>query len=374
MTDSRSPETNRVYRYTRFTYTDVADGGSRRTRQLETMLRAGGFDVQDLGRTKVRRPPLVRSFLEGVRAWRQLGFRCRRLLTTAPAGNWRFLKECSLAWQGATEELGGLPPGSRILWENTWNPLVAFAAARLGHHVVAAPHNLEMLVASQHSAFYACGRVPPFQAEIRALARASRVFTISREEEWLLSLFGVAATYLPYIPVGEVRECLLDVRRHRPALTGGPFLVFGTARNPPTRQGMERLAALLAQLDLPADIRFVVAGHGTGELAQSFPAPRFSVRGSLGEAELHDLLASARALIVHQDQGTGALTRIPEMLTAGVPVIASAIAARSAYDLAGVYTYCDRLGLGDLLRRDLAMPPAPSMPAGVEELFRQAWA
>jgi len=54
---------------------------------------------------------------------------------------------------------------------------------------------------------------------------------------------------------------------------------------------------------------------------------------------LYELLADTRGCIVYQENGSGALTKIPELLIAGVPVIINSHAARSHHNLPGIFEF-----------------------------------
>ena len=93
------------------------------------------------------------------------------------------------------------------------------------------------------------------------------------------------------------------------------------------------------------------------------------MKGSASTEDLDALCASARAVIVYQQFGGGALTRIADMLLAGVPVLANAIAARSYHGCPGVYEYNAPEELAALLATDLPEPPLPVRPHAAERRF-----
>ena len=77
--------------------------------------------------------------------------------------------------------------------------------------------------------------------------------------------------------------------------------------------------------------------------------PRIEVRGEVADAELDEILAETKGCIVYQDNGSGALTKIPELLTAGVPVIINSHAARSHHNLPGIFEFDSFEQLGEQL-------------------------
>jgi hypothetical protein len=118
------------------------------------------------------------------------------------------------------------------------------------------------------------------------------------------------------------------------------------------------------------DMTIRVVGLETERLRNVQRPPSVDVRGYVDNDTLDEMLISARAVLIHQRAGVGALTRIPEMLVAGVPVIASGVAARSAHEFEGVYTYEAPYELEALMRGDpLPMPPVPQRAVDAEERF-----
>jgi hypothetical protein len=84
---------------------------------------------------------------------------------------------------------------------------------------------------------------------------------------------------------------------------------------------------------------------------------------------LFELLAEARGLLVHQDRGAGALSRITEALVAGVPVIANRIAARSTRGYQGVSVYDTPEELRSLIAA-AGFQALPSLPPPREAMDR----
>jgi hypothetical protein len=86
--------------------------------------------------------------------------------------------------------------------------------------------------------------------------------------------------------------------------------------------------------------------------------------------KLDELLAGAKATLVHQPLATGALTRMAELLMSGLPVIANPIAARSTWHHQGVHVFEDEAELNALCAASLPMPPVPVVPEGVRSAIR----
>lgn len=250
-----------------------------------------------------------------------------------------------------------------FLWESpkvedVLNPLLM---KRRHYKIVGFCHNMESLVPTQSSGL--SGKKAPdwLNEELAALRICDVVFTSSKEEALLLRLFRVNARYFPYFPTRPVVEWLAEIRELRRSVPRGnrarKILMLGSALNPPTRTGMlDRIQFFSAN---PIDwIELHVAGFGT-ELLQlpESQTGNLHIHGSLSNDGLKNLLVSVDAVLLHQPTTAGALTRIPEMNLAGVPVIANFNAARNFYNLPGVHVYSDDNSLLALLKRtDLTEP------------------
>jgi glycosyltransferase involved in cell wall biosynthesis len=250
-----------------------------------------------------------------------------------------------------------------LLWEATKNYVAPYVASDLGFKVIALPHNVEALVPNQNAFF------EEFEVEAQALAKADWVFCIAREEEWLLRLKGANAYYLPYYPPKSIVENLSHIRRSRLSAEKHRFLILGTANNPPTRLGMIEQLNWLGQIQSEVQFQVDVVGYGTEKLVEHCPYGNITIHGAVSDAQLDKFLMHAKALLIHQKPSTGALTRIPEALIAGVPVIANTIASRSAFDYSGVYCYGDCGELLSLMRRELEIPDLPARPVVAEHRF-----
>jgi hypothetical protein len=258
-------------------------------------------------------------------------------------------------------------PGRRpvVVWESTANWIFAEAAKAAGVAVIAVPQNLESLVRPGPDPLSGEEIPASLEHELRALGVSDAVFTISREEQWLLALRGVDADFLPYHPAPALSEKLLRIRNLRQP--NERFLMLGTVYNPPTEAGMREQLSILERIAEQQPLSVDVAGFGTERLARDSKTLRFL--GAVSPEQLDGLLKTTRGLLLHQRAAAGAITRIAEMLTAGVPVMGNPIACRSAIERAGVHVYSDERELAALLRDPPPTPPPPAAPSGAEERF-----
>jgi hypothetical protein len=254
-----------------------------------------------------------------------------------------------------------------FIWESTveYNLLLAEVLYKNNVSTIALPHNIESLVAGSKSVF--SGKVSPdwLLEELRYLGYCKKVYTISREEQWLLSSAGVNASYLPYYPPGEAAQFLLRVRekrQHKPRPGKSPknILLLGTFHNKPTLDGY---FDLLKHIENIQGLKIEVAGFGSERLKGAFKSNHIHIWGGVDNNTLSRLIAESDCAIIHQQPSGGALTRVPELLIAGLPLILNIHAARSCFDLKGIAVYDSYPQLLDMLNEiDLQMPPLISRP------------
>ena len=236
---------------------------------------------------------------------------------------------------------------SVFCWENTNDMDIVYLMKATKCPVIALPHNIESLVSNYTS--------ESFDKEMNVLRQCDAVFAISKEESWLLRLLGINAHYLPYYPPKGAEEFLKSIRAKRETRSLNEvrkYLLLGSATNIPTRQGMQ---TLIDQIPSDPEYEFYVAGYGTESLECTGRNVIFL--GPLSNQKLEELLVDIDALLIYQPPTTGSLTRIPEMLIAGIPIFANMDAARNFFDVKDVITYHSIEELFNLLSRF-----APYMP------------
>jgi len=227
----------------------------------------------------------------------------------------------------------------QTLIRSTPGPLLCVVDdARLGHalainrrhcvQTIICPHNLESLDRGMLDGRDALplAQGVDFVHEMNKLAEAERSLFISKTEYALSAGLGHGAAYYPYLPMGEIREGLQMIaqRRLQTAPEAGLFLLMGSANHQSTRSSMLWLVENIRSHGLPPDARVICVGRGTDNLiATSSHIPGVEVLGWVDQQALDNLLARATAVLVPYLSGFGALTRLPEMSCAGVPVIAS---------------------------------------------------
>jgi len=244
---------------------------------------------------------------------------------------------------------------------------------RLRIPVIASCQNLETLTANHVKKKYSLNF---FKEELEVLAQCRLAITVSREEDVLLNNFGIPSLFLPYYPGEPILQRLLATRENRAKNAKDGFLAFGNAKNLQTREGMKNLGRYWRENHLEAVTgKLLVGGFKSNE---SFTPGQFgdSVEflGTLPNEALDHILSRVKACICYQESGAGALTRICEMLIAGVPVLANSHAARSYYNLKGVFEFRELDDLEAALQQidtfdnDIPVPPVPDTSHLISEI------
>jgi hypothetical protein len=333
-------------------------GGNRRTLQIAELIQSAGFLIKGNQKFKVTR---LRKYLAGFYFLARHPLKLPLSYRKIGIYGQQFLNYQQILKNPSSTKL--------FIWEATADYLAPCFVKAAGYKVLALPHNLESLVLSNYESLNLKSLLGRFENEIKSLNQSDAIFCISREEQWLLKLCGVSADFLPYYPPQSISANLLKLREQRATSTKTRFLILGTALNYPTLLGMieqlQWLKTIRAEIEFEVDI----AGYGTEQLQEYCDHPSFNLLGAIDPEKLDNLMLEAKAILVHQRAGVGALTRIPEMITAGIPVIANSNTCRSAFEYPGVYCYDSHSELSELICRSLPIPDLLQRPINAEKRF-----
>jgi hypothetical protein len=203
--------------------------------------------------------------------------------------------------------------------------------------IVGMCHNIESLVPGQVKTER---QRKLFGKEIDCLKLCNLVVTISREDYITLNNFDVNAFFLPYYPVEAIARRMLKIRDVRKSNIKNNFLLVGSAKNKPTEKGLLRFVKAWNEYNFE-DLgeTLLIAGYDTEDLSGYIKGQKIQLLGALSTEELDHYLSTVKACICYQEDGTGALTKIQEMLIAGIPVMANTHAARSYYGADGLIEF-----------------------------------
>lgn len=212
--------------------------------------------------------------------------------------------------------------------------------------IIAHCQNLESLVYQQVSKKY---QINAIKKEVEMLKKCELALCISREETWLLNNLGIRALYYPYKPDSDHIENMKKLSLNRSVTPKKDILMFGSAVNMPTYDGMKRVIiqfdqfkAILSQEDC-----LLIGGYNTEQLKQFVNHKAIKILGTLEKSELDDLFCRVKAILIYQEKGSGALTRVKDIMAGNIPIVANSNALRSYYNTEGIFefTHPSELGL-----------------------------
>ncbi|RZK39376.1 MAG: hypothetical protein EOO90_19010 [Pedobacter sp.] len=258
-----------------------------------------------------------------------------------------------------------------FIWESTsnYNLLLSKVLNENGIPFFAIPHNIESLVEGNKSPFSSLDSPKWLFEELNCLALSDNIFTISKEEQWLLSVNKIESNYLPYYPTELLKSSLLQIREQKSNQNFNikklNILLLGTFYNKPTFDGFVELIEHLKKYD---NLTINVCGFGSEQLKGKYTENNVKIMGSLKNNELDDIIIKSDFGIIHQRPSSGALTRIPELLIAGLPLFVNIHAARSSPSNEGLQIYNSIPELLDLINGFTKIIP-PILDRPTEEII-----
>ena len=259
-----------------------------------------------------------------------------------------YLEEISREWSRITEKFASSKLA--IIDDPIYFIPLFEEIKKLNIPIISVCHNLETLSPEQVDT----NSVSSFlKREIDLLAQSDLVITISREETFLLHNLRIKTFFLPYYPVDSILKRLQNVRCKRKNTEKNGILLLGNALNLQTMQGMEAVISFWQSSGLfRKQGKLIVAGYGTDQnLKNDYDGNAIEFLGTLPNDEFDRLLTRVKACLCFQESGSGALTRICEMLIAAVPVLANSHATRSYYNMDGVIEFYDLKDIGETCRK-----------------------
>lgn len=236
---------------------------------------------------------------------------------------------------------------------------------RAGIPVVAHCHNLETLSRWQVK--------PRWQRllldrELNDLAACDLIVTVSSAENLLLNSLGMTSVLFRYFPPEPSRKALLRIREQRADARGEGILMLGSTGTGASAQGMEKAIRAWTRYRLAETLGPLrVGGFGTESLRHAVEGADGQVvlLGPLSREKCDEELKRAGACLCCQVGASGTLSRIMEMLIAGVPVLADHHAARCYHNWPGVVEFSSFSRLPEAVQRlpkraaDVPVPDEP---------------
>lgn len=351
--------THKIIRSCAFPFQYPTNGGIHRSEQITEILQQNNLDITELHESHFKQARPILDRLTG--AWFSLqqgdwdAFRLRRL---GSIGRRYLLYK---------KEFANHQNHPALVWETTGEKIAPYIAPQYNIPIVALPHQLESYFHAYFWNYRQDQICDLLKREIQSLSLCNQIFTISAEDQILLANHGVAADYLPYYPSQRLINFYSEIREQRLETKKDFFLILGSAGNHSSREGFRELSAWIDSTCQTDSFKVKMVGYKTEGLKEILNYPWLEIVGTVSQEELYKYLTQAIGILIHQTKGIGVLTRIPEMLVGGIPVIANRIAARSATQYTGVNIYHSPEELSMLLQQEYSIPPYPPKPKNAEK-------
>lgn len=199
--------------------------------------------------------------------------------------------------------------------------------------VILIPANIESLAPYPNAWTHQIPVLQRLESEVKYYLMADAIFCISSEETWLLQILSANVFFLPYYPPAASMKDIEERRVMRLDSQKKGWFYFADFRNSPNRLGFESLirAIRTGQFELKEKLR--VAGIGIEQIRHLVPQEvDIELLGELSQSDLQQELINCKLVVLHHHPTSGMLTRIPELLLSGIPVIGN-LAALKAYAL-----------------------------------------
>lgn len=351
-----------IIRYTLFQEDEFGNGALKRAHQISTLLLKTNQKVITVSNypTRLSEGSIFERMKLGFEYYSFFGLRIynRQKLNRIAID--------IISWRTWLSELKDKNKGLIVVYELSYyaDYSLIFACNQLKIKIIGLPHNLESLVWEQKSR--TSNKIAPnwFNEEIKILNLFSKIYTISREEQWLLNLYDLSTGYLPYCPSDQVLANCLEVRENRKNTNKDFFLSFGTASNHPTLEGFKEIIDFYIASKIKEDL--VIAGYDTDKLKEyvkDFPS-NIKLKGALDSKELAYVFTYCKAIIIFQKPTTGALTKIAELLFCGIPIICNIAASRTFFNINGIFLFNSKEELKSILKKELQGSNRMKIPLG----------
>ncbi len=330
------------------------NGSEKRTTQIYELLNQE-FDLEDISKKKRSFFSTLKTYQSGISKGKQFNIPFHSIKDIALAG-YNFLN--------CKKFLSEYPLSNPLLiWESTLLTyhFLPYMYKKLGCKTIGFPHNLESLVIGQKSPVSGVPSPGWFKEELNQLKQCEHIFTISEEENWLLSLYNLNCTYFPYYPPKETEIELLDIRKHRSTQTlEDYYLIFGSFNYGPIKKGLVDLIHYLQHSNIQTPIK--ITGYGSDLIKNEFERMlpnNIQILGPSSKAQLHNLLLKCKGVLVNQANSSGALTKLKELQIAGIPVIVNSASARSYRNQNGIFTYHVFDEIEEIINKEPGIPDLP---------------
>ncbi|MCX7985373.1 MAG: hypothetical protein N2662_00345 [Bacteroidales bacterium] len=305
-------------------------GGKARSVQLKELIEEKGYRFE---KTELPKPNKLQVIIFGLKYLFRYGY-------YKPFG-YRSLVNSAYLYYGYTEMLKRYPEIAIVIKEGTGHGdlVIANIIKQFKRKIYFIPANIESLCEYPGDWTHKISKIKRFREELRYFKKADAIFCISEEDAWILRVFGCNAHLLPYFPPKVIMPVIEKRRLNRNPDENFGLFSFGML-NRPFIDGLKSLFDLIKTNRFKLPYKLKIAGKGT-EYLKNFAAdiPEIEILGELTDEELEECLSKCVAVFFYHAPTSGMITRVPEMILSGIPIIGNEDALKDYILKEGTYHY-----------------------------------
>jgi hypothetical protein len=312
-------------------------GGKHRSQQLLEILERDRRPLPGL--VVNNKFPRMATVLSGINFWLRYG-RYKPLGLASFRTSGHFLN----VYKGILHEH---PDIQAVVIEGTGfgTPMITTYLKKRGIRVFFTPANIEALVSYDRIWTHRLDATARLHEEIRYFRQADGVFCISLTDQWLLSVLGVKAHYLPYWPPQPLWQNIAYRRSiRRPDAVQDFYVYLADFGNEPNYKGFIEMLTLYGPRFQSLNARIKLVGKGAERLLKLIePHPAFEMEGFVTEERLEQLLSTCKGVVLHHYPSSGFLTRVVELWLSNIPIYSNLAASKDFAHMPGIHTFADFL-------------------------------
>lgn len=245
-----------------------------------------------------------------------------------------------------------------VFWENTHRYNYFKIIKKYSKTIIAVPQNIESMCFMPPSLFHAKTELDAFIQEVKNLALCDQVLTISEFDRQVLSNFQIGAELLKFVTPGALTN-QKSYKNRMSCKQQNVALLLASVTNPPSFRSTQELLDRLQGKTLSVD-SVIIVGNGS-ETLDTKSHPQIRIEGRVSNERLKELKATCRMALVFQLYGAGALTRVSELLLAGIPVVINESAIKGNLHFVEHMTILPDQSYQDFIVKKLSLLRGPSI-------------
>ncbi len=310
-------------------------GGKARSVQLKELIEEKGYQFK---KVELSKPNKWQVILYGIAFFLRFGY-------FKPFGYRSFVNSAYLYF-GYTQLFKQYPGIQIVIKEGTGygDLVIVDIIKKIGRKIYLIPADIESLCEYPNAWTHTLPKIKRFEVELKYYRKADAVFCISEEESWILRIFEANAYFLPYYPSINKKDLIEKRRINRQPDKDFGILTFGRFDNTPQRRGLLNLLEDIKKKRIQLSYNLNIAGVGSEYFIDVVKGiNNIKVLGELSDNELEECLYKCIAVLFYHKPTGGMITRVPDMLLSGIPIIGNEDALKSYIFSRGTSLLSDKI-------------------------------